>query len=355
MKTRTWRKKALFALIPVTALFLFTEAVVRVVGLAGPESAAQVLPVIAHPDEDLFWSHRPNQHMLYMTATVTTNGLGLRGAEIKPKRQDEFRILSLGESTSFGLFVNDDETYAAVLQRQLNDRLETDRFNVINAGIGAYTSFQSLTYLTLRGLDLEPDLVLFYHEYNDYLPTVVRDSMNNPIGLSLTDKQRHDAGHRKLHRKLLGTWATYRFVHLALAKWKIHRFEQAALAQGPGHWRTMTRSGVTMDHPLRVSLAERIDNFNELLDLARERNFKLVIIHPSYRNTIRHECELTDFCRDRQVSMFEAHDSLHPQGVDLSELFVRDDAVHPNAAGHRRIGEALGTFLIENKLVPANP
>ena len=352
MRRKRIARKVWYALIPVTGLLLFAEVIVRVSGIADSKGAYQPLPVIAQPDPDLFWSHTPNQHRLYMGATVTINNLGLRGAEITPKRDGEFRILSLGESTSFGLKVADDETYAAVLQRHLNEHAQTDRFNVINAGIGAYTSFQSLMYLKLRGLDLEPDMVLFYHEYNDYLPTQVRDSEDTVIGLSLTDQQRYDSAKRKRHRKLLSVWATYRAAHNLVAQWRISRFERAQRNRGPGHWRTMTGVSITMDTPHRVSLAERVANFEALRALSEEHDFRLVVIHPSYRQTSRHECELTEFCRDRQVTMFEAHDALHPPDMEPDELFCIGDGVHPNADGHRRVGTALGQFLMDRKLVP---
>ena len=46
---------------------------------------------------------------------------------------------------------------------------------MINAGVSGYTSFQSRKYLELRGLELKPDLVLFYHEQNDFLKAEFSD------------------------------------------------------------------------------------------------------------------------------------------------------------------------------------
>jgi hypothetical protein len=171
--------------------------------------------------------------------------------------------------------------------------------------------------------------------------------------LSLTDEQRFDDDRRKLHRKVLSIWATYRFLHHVAARWRIYRFEQAARQRTePGPMMVMTGYDVAMDSPQRVSLVERKANFAQMLALSKAHGFKLVMIHPSYRQTARHECELTEFCKDNHVAMYDAHDALHPPGVALEKIFFANDIVHPNEWGHRNIGEALGRFLIDQKLVP---
>ena len=49
-------------------------------------------------DSLLFWTLRPNPE----DPRWLTNSLGLRAPEIPPKPSDEFRILSLGESSTHG-------------------------------------------------------------------------------------------------------------------------------------------------------------------------------------------------------------------------------------------------------------
>src|SRR5438045_8089957 len=51
---------------------------------------------------------------------VTTNRWGMRGRDVsQQKPAGTKRILILGDSYTFGLYVNDDETYPAVLERLL--------------------------------------------------------------------------------------------------------------------------------------------------------------------------------------------------------------------------------------------
>jgi hypothetical protein len=99
---------------------------------------------IMRPDATLFWSLRPNLDTpLRKTKRLTTNSLGLRNEEVAvPKPPHTFRILSLGESTTWGDQVNLEETYSKALERRLNQALGSaagQRFEVINAGCGAYT------------------------------------------------------------------------------------------------------------------------------------------------------------------------------------------------------------------------
>jgi hypothetical protein len=150
-----------FALIPVTVLVVAAEAVLRVTSLGQSPIQSVMMPeeelgLLRH-DEDLFWSFQPNISVPFKGITVTTNSLGLRGAEVEPKQPNEMRILSLGESSTFGYGVEDDQTYSALLERRLRDAVPGRKVTVINGGVSAYTSFQSLMYLKLRGLQLRPD------------------------------------------------------------------------------------------------------------------------------------------------------------------------------------------------------
>ena len=180
---RSTGRKVLLALLPSLLLVVLVEGFFRLARLGDPAFRSQALPEeqfgMMQTDPELFWSLRPGFRTSYQGKQVTLNQLGLRGAEILPKGSSEFRILSLGESTTFGAKVSDGETYSAGLETFLTELVPAKPVKVINAGVSAYSSFQSLKYLELRGLRLEPDLVLFYHEVNDYLPSSVRDSQNN--------------------------------------------------------------------------------------------------------------------------------------------------------------------------------
>jgi lysophospholipase L1-like esterase len=95
------------------------------------------------------------------------NKLGYRGAEIEiPKPKGVFRIVMTGDSMTYGQSLPTRQTYPYQLQEILHDYGYTN-VEVINAGVIGYTSWETLTNLSFRLLELEPDLVIYYGSSND--------------------------------------------------------------------------------------------------------------------------------------------------------------------------------------------
>ena len=319
MRVKRVAKRLVFSLIPLVVLCLIVELFFRFSGLAKSPISSQMLPgeraEIYRFDPHLFWTLKPNQVRMFQQVTVITNSHGLRSEEIGDRQPNEYRILSLGESTTFGAGVENRETYSALLQQYLNRAYKTDRFKVINAGVSAYTSFQSLMYLKTEGLKLKPDMVVFYHETNDYLPSYLRGSGNTVIGMNLSDKQRYESQVRRVHRTLMIDSATYRYINYRMAYAKMEKFQQDN-QEVPPHYVLVDGEIKPMKFPTRVSPEERLENFQQLKSLCEEHQIQLVVIHPSYRDTTRHECILTRFCQKNDVAMLEIQDAMHPPGGD---------------------------------------
>lgn len=357
-------KRVVFALVPAFLLLGVAELVVRGAGLARPSLQSMELPEqeagLLQSDPDLFWSLRPGAAVNWKGQVARVNSRGLRGPELAPKADGEFRILSLGESTTFGVGVADDATYSARLQALLERAHPERRVSVLNAGVSAWSSFQSLKFLELRGLDLEPDMVLVYHEVNDYLPSTLRDSSNTEIGLLRTDQELYEAQTHRLHRAFMRASALYRFATYRVAYWQIRRFDAAGLENPlltiglPDVTLTPRLAeggsgGQAVDEPnqnlfgRRVSDEERRRNLERFAEICAERGIALVVIHPAYRDSLPHECVLTRFCRERGVTMVEAFHSLHPPGRPAGERFL--DSMHPDVEGHRQLAWDLYTTI----------
>lgn len=117
------------------------------------------------------------------------NSLGYRGPEIAiPKPEGVFRIAVIGGSTTYGFFLEPEETYPAQLQEILREEYGYNTIEVINTGAPYYSTWDSLVNLEFRILDLEPDLILVYDNINDvYARNVPPDCYQglNPLrGLS---------------------------------------------------------------------------------------------------------------------------------------------------------------------------
>ncbi len=122
-------KLVLFSRLPTILLLAVLESVIRLWELADAELWTLPLPReyegLLRPDGELFWSLRPNLSLTFKGVTVNTNSLGLRSAEVEEKQPREFRILSMGESSTFGVGVEDHATYSSILERYLRRNYRT--------------------------------------------------------------------------------------------------------------------------------------------------------------------------------------------------------------------------------------
>ena len=54
-----------------------------------------------------------------------------------------------------------------LLEKKLNDRFPEKDIIVYNCGMGGWTTAEILINFILKVYDYKPDLVIFYHAYND--------------------------------------------------------------------------------------------------------------------------------------------------------------------------------------------
>lgn len=105
------------------------------------------------------------------TGSFTHNQMGFRGRETTvEKSPGVFRIVLMGASTIYGIYVRDDETSAAQLERQFNESHEGKRVEVINAGIPGWVSSETLRSLTGKILRMHPDVILVADGRNEVFP-----------------------------------------------------------------------------------------------------------------------------------------------------------------------------------------
>lgn len=103
---RVWQARAVIILSASSFLFAIgvAEVAVRVVdplGVSYYEFSAEY-QLDKQPDPSLVFRHVPSQQKQYGHVLVTYNEQGLRDRPILPKRPEEYRILALGDSVTFG-------------------------------------------------------------------------------------------------------------------------------------------------------------------------------------------------------------------------------------------------------------
>ena len=97
------------------------------------------------------------------------NALGFRGKETTWEKPDGvYRIVTTGGSSVYGQSESNDlAVWSQRLEDKLTAALAPRRVEVINLGVSGWSSYEMLVNLAVRGLDLQPDLVLVHESIND--------------------------------------------------------------------------------------------------------------------------------------------------------------------------------------------
>lgn len=121
------------------------------------------------------WQFSPHHYLSYYPTPnykkglLSHNYLGFRGDYFSVKKpKGVYRIVLIGESSTYDSAINDNnKTFAVRLCNILKNKYEYKNIEVINAGVSAYSSWESLINLEFRVLDIDPDLIIVYHAVND--------------------------------------------------------------------------------------------------------------------------------------------------------------------------------------------
>lgn len=131
---------------------------------------------LLEPHAERGWALRRNAQGTDAGVPARTNSLGLRGPEVPPELSaEEFRILFVGDSVTFGYDLSEEQTLSARCCAALAGRYSRAPIRCINAGVSGYTTWQELHYLEQDGLALRPNLIVLQFSLNDILDVLLVD------------------------------------------------------------------------------------------------------------------------------------------------------------------------------------
>jgi lysophospholipase L1-like esterase len=309
---------------------------------------------------------------------VTVNSLGLRGEEISLQKPDGVtRILVLGDSFTFGVYVDDQDTYPAVLQDLLRDAGQ--HVEVINAGYAdGWDTDEHYAWLVNRGLEFSPDLIIYgffigndieelYSEFwedldSRGLPTKVVDSryaVDEAGGLRALTGTSYSVGSLWLYRLPV---LRESHVLLLLAKGVDQLIAALPFVSSADDAYTSTSLQFMYVDPSTEMMLKQEQLFVRLVtgmdEIAHENGaeFLVVMLPISYQIT-RHG---TDFEPPRNYfeEIKPVLDSLGIRYLDMFELmlanpghyFPDNGEVHNNENGYRFIAEEIRNYLLQNNL-----
>ena len=122
------------------------------------------------PDGRLGFTLRPGVRVRHVdqdfSVSVAVNALGMRGPERgESKPVGTTRVLLLGDSFAFGWGVEQEEAFGARLERLLTERVGP--VEVLPAAVPGWSTDQQFIYLRTQGLALHPDLIILATSEND--------------------------------------------------------------------------------------------------------------------------------------------------------------------------------------------
>ncbi len=346
---RRRRARAVMAVATTLVLLGGAELLIRALHLAPPPDTFNFLVRSQDNDVDmgfvrldpqLMWSLRPGTHIArcedgglepcdpcYKRYGIDISSQGFRDREYpREKPAGAFRILSLGDSTTFGFKVAPAQLYHSLVEAALNRREGPGgrTYEVINGGVPGYSSTQGLLFFQLRGVALRPDLVTIHFGPNDSRPGGWKSDQQV---LSLFSSRR---------------WTVLRPLLLDLGIYRILREQYRLLAaRGTGGAPREPRVPPAVSLRNVMAFKATCDRLGiPLIHLESPAYDKVTL----YRRT--HPEAGVGFPRIPRVVV-----PRHAAG-DPSRSYLCDDTVHLNGAGHQEMARRLMQLLDAKRLLP---
>ncbi len=97
--------------------------------------------------------------------TINSDSLNERFNYSIQKPKSTFRIITLGDSFTYGLYIDTKDNWTEILEDELNNKLTCKnirKFEVINLGVHGYDFQYSVERYKKRGVKYNPDLIIWY-------------------------------------------------------------------------------------------------------------------------------------------------------------------------------------------------
>jgi len=161
----------------------------------------------------------------FTAGPIRINSRGFRGAEIEePKPAGRIRLAFLGASTTFCAEATGLETtWPHLVVEGLRAAEPELEFDYVNAGVGGFTTTESLANLEHRVAAFQPDVILYYEATND----LTADTRSLAVAAGL---YRHGEGE---HTWIGNWWLTYYLIEKNLRQFSAPRGERARLRFEP--------------------------------------------------------------------------------------------------------------------------
>lgn len=293
-------------------------------------------------DARLFWRLGPT------VAGEPSNAQGMRGFwPEQAKQPNEYRIVCVGDSCTFGTGVTCNETYGMQLAGELGRVLPGKVVRCILLALPGYSTYQSRVLIERHAADLHADLVVFYTgAWNDYLPA-----------LRWPDAE--------WGRRLLGQQAGWRIGQLCGSV-----LDAIAPGDDPAAMMAAFAIGGAAD-VRRVPRDSYLDNLSSMIRHVRSQQAAVMVVIPPMPEPTRRRFPIAGEYREATqqiaaqcgVPICDVEPEFHrleaalparlrAAGKQPSPMF--SDEIHPSAFGHRLLARVLTQRLLQVGVLPTD-
>ncbi len=269
--------------------------------------------------EGLTHQHRPSSEAELMGVNIKINKFGIRdNFTPRPKRNNEYRILVLGNSITMGWGVPYDSVFTTTLEKDLNHNFKHLRYEVINSGIGNYNTVMESIYLNNILSKVDPNEIILHFYINDI------------EGIS-----KHKSSFLIKHSYL------FAYMYLNLKQSAIFNFSNF---KSTGEYYLDLYSKENQD---RTKAENAILAINDLC-IQKKIKFKVLIqpdLHDLSYDSNQFKCHLIirNFLEKNNINYLDLFDDFSIVLKNKPEKFwVHPNDPHPNSSGHK---------LISNKMI----
>jgi len=271
---------------------------------------------------EIIYELKPNLDTYFKLVRFKTNSQGLRDKEYaKRKPQNTFRVVVLGDSFAMAAGVNINDAFHTILENRLNKESSDSSYEFINYGVGGYDPNQYLATLKYRGLEYDPDLVLF--------------CLSSPLESFYAEKH-----YREIYKVKPKTYPFFESFFVKLTEInKIYIYLE-------GKHRKRKNEGNNDSERLK-----KLKNiFLRLREISKTRSIPICIVILQSNLRFQKKCEEIMVLAS-QFGLYTINTIPAFQGRKKSEFYIYKIDKHPNAKANKIFADVIYTYLKDRHII----
>ncbi len=230
----------------------------------------------------------------------------------------ETRIISIGESTTYGVRVEKDETYTYLLDKRVGEKIK-----IYNLGIYGITSSTVLRNFEKNIIKIKPAIAIINIGNNDFSSSLSQQNtiLDSNLPISIT--------------KILYKFRVYKLYKLLIDKNKYKNYLSGSTDEiGQKYLISQHDSSIDSTDDWNFfshAATQLIFNINEIIKLAEMYNVELIFV--GYFSSIANKY-LNDYFFNSTIPFVKLD-------VDNYKQYLSKDNFHPNAEGHKYIANEI--------------